>query len=393
MALSPRLLLLSASLGLSSLLGCGDSSSNESFDLAFYTPPEPLPSNEPGTLIRSEPITPFAEGTRAWRVLYVSRALDGTPIAVSGMVAAPEAPAPAGGRPVVSWGHGTKGVSDPCTPSRGFRSGTHDFFDIAPVLLAEGYVAVSSDYEGLGTPGIHPYLVGDSEGRGKLDMIRAARAMPAIDASDQVVLWGRSQGGHAALFAGEIAPDWAPELDILGVVSAAPGSELPGALSFGAVVPSSYGFLWQITVGLRAAYPELSLDDIYSSEALAAIEGLLDDEACSRAFGETAGEFDGAGFQTNPSEHPAWGPRLEANSPGRRPSGAPILLLQGTEDSTVPKVLTDVLFSSLCASGSQVDYRIFEGFSHNDSTLRNLPLMLEWTAARFAGEAATDTCE
>ncbi|MGB5267975.1 MAG: hypothetical protein WBN30_15385, partial [Polyangiales bacterium] len=59
---------------------------------AFYVPPDPLPSEVPGTLIRAEEIEPFSEGSRAWRVLYVSTAVDGTAIAVSGMVAAPPGP-------------------------------------------------------------------------------------------------------------------------------------------------------------------------------------------------------------------------------------------------------------------------------------------------------------
>lgn len=386
-------------------LGCSDDGSSDGatggaggfagasgFDPAFYVPPDPLPSDTPGTLLRSERMTPFADGMNVWRVLYVSQALDESPIAVSGMVAAPADPGPDDGRPVVSWGHGTKGVSDRCAPSRGYRISSHDFYDIAPELIAQGYVAVSSDYEGLGTEGTHPYLVGDSEGRGKLDIIRAARAIPEANAGNEVVVWGRSQGGHAALFAGEIAPEWAPELNLLGVVAAAPGSELLGALSVGPGVSRSWGFLWQITVGLEAAYPDLSLDDIYDSGTLEQIRTLVDEEACGREFNERAAEASGIGFETNPIDDAAWRARLEENSPARRPTEAAILLLQGTEDTIVPKPLTDILNANLCAIGTKVDYRIFEGFSHNDSTLMNMPLMLEWTAARFAGESAATTC-
>src|SRR5262245_17045151 len=110
-------------------------------DLSFYEPPEPLPGNSPGDLIRFESIEPLAPGSRAWRILYRSESVAGEPIAVSGLVVAPEEPPPAGGRPVVSWAHGTVGISDGCAPSRGFRvplndSFTHDIYAIAPEIVA-----------------------------------------------------------------------------------------------------------------------------------------------------------------------------------------------------------------------------------------------------------------
>ena len=89
-----------------------------------------------------------------------------------------------------------------------------------------GYVVAATDYEGLGTPGVHPYLVGESEGRGVLDAARAAKALAATDAGDQVLVFGHSQGGQAALFAGELAASYAPELTVLGVAAAAPAADV-----------------------------------------------------------------------------------------------------------------------------------------------------------------------
>ncbi|MDH3652959.1 MAG: lipase family protein [Myxococcales bacterium] len=360
---------------------------------AFYLPPDPLPSEVPGTLIRAEEIEPFSEGSKAWRVLYVSTAVDGTAIAVSGMVAAPAGPAPEAGYDVVTWSHGTKGVSDPCTPSKGYRSGFHDFYDIAPELVAAGYVGVSTDFEGLGTPGIHPYLVGASEGRGALDIIKAAQQVEGAGAGSRVVIWGRSQGGHSALFAGEIASTWAPELQVLGVISAAPASEFQAIIGSGAFLPGARGFIWQLTIGFEAAYAELSIEDLYTPEALAAIDALLGEEACGAEVGEVAKDFLNAGFTTSPVDLPDWSLRLDENSPGNVITGVPILLIQGEADTVVPILLTNVLAKRLCAIGDEIDYQVFPGFGHNDSTQQNMTLMLDWTAARFAGEPAATSCE
>ena len=120
---------------------------------AFYTPPTPLPSADPGDVIWSAPFKGIP-GAKAWKVLYHSRAIDGSDIAVSGVVVAPTEPAPATGRPVISWAHGTHGIADNCAPSR-----TADMVSRLPSIgkvVAQGYVVVATDYEGLGTPGTHP---------------------------------------------------------------------------------------------------------------------------------------------------------------------------------------------------------------------------------------------
>ena len=358
----------------------------------FYTPPDPLPSETPGVLIRHEAIEPFAEGTLAWRVLYVSQAVDGTPIAVSGLVAAPAGAAPEGGRDVVTWSHGTKGVVDRCTPSKGYRSGFHDFYDIAPELVAAGYIGVSSDYEGLGTPGIHPYLVGASEGRGVLDIVKAAQQIEEAGAGSRFVVWGRSQGGHGALIAGEIAEAWAPELELHGVISAAPASEFPAIIQSGVFIPGARGFIWQLALGFEAAYAELSIEDVFTDDALGAIDTLLDEEACGSEFGEVASGYERAGFETSPLDLPAWVSRLDENSPGTVATPVPIWLIQGEDDMVVPVLLTNVLAERLCEIGNELEYEVFPGFGHDDSTRMNMPEMLEWTAARFAGEPATTTC-
>ena len=76
----------------------------------FYVVPHPLPRERPGSLIRVRRLYGAPNGAIAWRVLYHSRDANGDDIAVSGVVVAPRAPGPRGGRPVVGWGHPTTGT-------------------------------------------------------------------------------------------------------------------------------------------------------------------------------------------------------------------------------------------------------------------------------------------
>jgi hypothetical protein len=93
-------------------------------------------------------------------------------------------------------------------------------------LIDRGYVVTATDYPGLGTPGPHPYLVGESEARAVIDSVRAARTLPGAGKGNRFIAWGHSQGGQAALFTGMIAKSYAPELALLGVATAAPATDL-----------------------------------------------------------------------------------------------------------------------------------------------------------------------
>jgi pimeloyl-ACP methyl ester carboxylesterase len=341
----------------------------------------------PGTLLSFEPRAGL--GMKLWNVRYTSRSIDGTPIEVTGMVAAPVEAPEDGLRDVVTFTHGTTGISDPCAPSMLPLSG--GFLNITSAAVSAGYVVTATDYEGLGTPGLHPYYVRESEGRGALDIVRAARQLEEAHSGSRAVVWGNSQGGHAALSTGEVAPEWAPDIELLGVTAGAPGSELPELFRAGPDGPRARGYLWQMTLGFEEAYPDLSIDDLYETEALETIRGLVEAEACNGEFLDTAEPFENAGFATNPNDIPEWLEVLEENSPGNVQSEMPILLIQGSEDMVVPERFSDALFERLCATGSVTDYRVIDGAGHG-AFAENLPTIVEWTTARFAGEDAVDGC-
>ena len=165
---------------------------------AFYTPPDPLPAGQPGDIIWSRPFA-GPGGSQGYQVLYLSETATGAPVAVSGVVVVPGAnapAAPAGGRPVLAWAHGTTGMGDSCAPSKQYPSGQATEIAIAGVATGQGYIYTATDYEGLGPPGDHPYVVGQSEGRNVLDSARAGIRLAGSGgaATSPVVVWGHSQG-------------------------------------------------------------------------------------------------------------------------------------------------------------------------------------------------------
>jgi pimeloyl-ACP methyl ester carboxylesterase len=355
---------------------------------AFYTPPSPLPSAAPGKLIWSTPFKAIP-GAQAWKVLYHSRALDGSDIAVSGVVVAPTDPAPAGGRPVISWGHGTHGIADQCAPSR-----TGDMVSRLPSIgkvVSQGYVVVATDYEGLGTPGTHPYLVGESEARGMLDLVRAAGQIREADTNEQTFMWGHSQGGQAALFAGEIGPTYAPELDLQGVISGAPVTDAAAMFPAAATIPDTLGFAVMGMVGIEAAFPEAKVADVLTPKALE--ETKIIDEKCYgavlKAFKQPVDQV----IAKNPAEVPPFPELFAADSAGRVPTAAPMFVYQGLSDDVVFKVFTDQYVQKACTElGNTIDYRTFSGKDHYEENEAAEKDVLEWMQARLAGVPASSTC-
>jgi pimeloyl-ACP methyl ester carboxylesterase len=352
----------------------------------LYEPPDPLPTGPMGSILRSEPLEARA-GVRAWAILYLSTGLEGTPVAVSGIVLAPESAAPPDGRPVVAWAHGSRGVSDACAPS---HDGASDLTTVTQPLLDLGYVVVATDYEGLGTPGPHPFLVGQSEGRSVLDGARAAQLVPDSGAGDRVAFVGHSQGGHAVLWAAELAPTYAPDLEVVGTVAAAPAGDL---IAFATAIRRNGApeIDWLIGLQIVSVWHELY--------------GLPMDAVLSRQDQERAVQLpetcpdqslipSGQPLLADLTTIPEWRAQLEANTPGAAGIDDPILVLHGTADDIIPIETTESEVQRLCRAGDAVELRALEGADHGDSLYAGgrLTELAHWIAERLDGDPATSTC-
>lgn len=374
---------------------------------AFYDPPEDV-SAEPGTLLRAEPFTRgIPEGASAWRILYTTTRDEGDPAVASGIVVVPDevhgttadAAAGAGAAaapPVIAWAHGTTGYAPGCAPSvldEPFESGA---FFLLDDVLARGWALVATDYPGLGTQGPHPYLVGQGEARSVVDAVRAARRLEDTSLGEQTVVWGHSQGGHAALWTGVVAPQYAPDVPLDGVAALAPASDLTGLVSHLENIPGGSIFASYVVEAYASTYPDSAAASYVRPGAR-----LIVREMAARCLAEpgalvSVGEalsMDQPLWTTEPTSGPL-GERLAENVP-TGPIPAPLLLAQGRADTLILPSTQDAYVGERCTAGYPVDYRTYEGRDHvslvqADSLLA--PDLLRWTEARFAGEAPTPTC-
>lgn len=359
----------------------------------FYDVPATLPAGGPGTVIKTEDV--HLEGLQGTmqRVMYKSVSITGEDIAVTGLIATPATPPPPGGYKVVDWAHGTTGMADVCAPSLDAASQ----LGFVNTFLSRGWVVVATDYEGLGTPGLHPYIVGESEARGVVDIVRAARELDS-DVSADYLVWGHSQGGHAAMFTLQVADDWAPELNLVGVVAGAPPSQLNLVYDFLVNSPFKY-YLLMVAGAINAAYGDTAapLDEVVNDDG-AALMPLLE-EGCTGFLGTQTAGLDVSGLlqiqsdgTRNPFANPVWGPLIAAQDPQNfsTPSPHPLLIIHGGSDEQIPTISSQLLADQLCATGQNLERRMYPGQSHAGVIGPSMNGMIDWMSARFAGEPAPD---
>ena len=329
---------------------------------------------------------------------YNMQNVQGQTAQATAMVLFPKVTQPADGYRMVVWEHGTVGVGDSCAPSNNL---IHPRFKIlAESLLAAGYVIVAPDYEGLGTPGIHPYLNLSSAAKSALSAVQAAKDHYGKQLNGDWMSVGQSQGGHASLGTAEYANT---DTSYKGAVAGAPASSLgkiilevaPAALAnieaqeIAANVPLAYrtsvdtyatllAYAALTGVGIKAYEPRFNYQDIFQSRAKSLSEyaegttgdnGLcLDNENDASLSLIEKFKADIIQYLTdNPDQKVMDYPGLDStvfatnetvqkflvnNQPATKRIDKPVYVVQGTADTNVPYPITKALVENLQALGS-----------------------------------------
>ncbi|VXB85512.1 putative Triacylglycerol lipase [Microbacterium sp. 8M] len=364
---------------------------------AFYTPPATVPS-APGTLIRSEPMTiGVPAGAKAWRILYTTTHPDGSPAVSSGTVLAPADPGP-DPLPLLTVAHGTVGVVPGCAPSLSaapFADGAGTA--MVDMVTKHGWVAVTSDYIGLGTKGPHPYLVGDAEARNVWDASKAVLGFDAVKVSTDTVIWGHSQGGQGSLWTGQIASSYAPEFTVKGIAAFAPASDLYALAeaikteTAGKTVSAYIAATWD------RVFPELEVEENLTPGSAGPVE---------RIGGLCFNGHDGLAAILRGSQVPnqifpntllggPFGEKLKEQEP-TGPFPAPLLVAQGLADPLVKPAIQHAWVQGRCDAGIPIDYRTYPGLGHVELVGPDSPLtpqLEQWTLDRWDGKAPTPDCD
>jgi hypothetical protein len=349
---------------------------------------------------------------RNFRMRYVTQD-HGQKIEATAIIGVPvgdDVPWPA---PTLAWLHGTTGFMDDCAPS------TDPLLGPVPTTLwaAQGYVTVAPDYIGLvgfgepSPPGsIHPYLVAEATAISSLDSIRALFNVldenPDLGQYDsqQIVLVGGSQGGHAAFFTERYWPHYSPEFDIVAVAAAVPPMDLRGQAqnAVSGIVDGS-GNLLAMIVGMKQWYgiPE-DLSAVFTDQEPLFIASVVEEEMAGSCHPDV--DLDAItkitdaylpSFVTDMTDEnweavQPWECFLTQNSiPGTsvpKASDVPYLTPYAELDTLVVTAVEKKQWLKNCEQGYRMEYLECAGLGHSKGALSSLAYVRVWLDARLAGE-------
>jgi pimeloyl-ACP methyl ester carboxylesterase len=311
------------------------------------------------------------------RITYVTTDVNGNLITATGLIMTPINNR---ANRVAAWAHGTTGLADKCTPSTNQDVFWPEARTAIAALLGKGFTVAAPDYPGLGTSQSHPYLIGLSEARSIVDSVRAARNLDSY-LSTNYVIDGHSQGGQGSLFANQIATAYDGNLVLKGSASIAPVSN---AATLAPLIPGTpnQGYLVMGLYGLQAVDSTFSANSVLAPTAKTKTSVL--NTAClmdilSAYQNLTASQLlvGGALPDSVIAKLDHW------DSPAQTTPTAPILLIQGTADESVPAFLTEMLVEQLQAYSQPVTYQEIDGATHDSAVVLSADTVATWLAGRF----------
>jgi pimeloyl-ACP methyl ester carboxylesterase len=349
----------------------------------------------PGTLSFQDPIVQTPAGAQAWRIRYWTTNDRGQPIQVTGVVIAPREAIPAKPRAVLAWTHGTWGVTERCAPSlsANFFTGTPGLTD----AIRRGFVVVAPDFPGLGSPMTHAFLGGIEAANSTLDAVRAARQISGAASGSRFVVWGESQGGHAALWTAKRAKAYAPDLQLVGAAAAAPPTDLVSNLRAGSD-PSIRAFLTAFTAYSWSRHYGAPLATLGNRSTQGIITRIAQNNCVELGKKPRLGTMLGVLALRKSLKNvdlgsiAPWSTYARQNSVMPSPLGVPLLIAQNPGDKVVDAQVTRTFATHYCRNGGRLQYVPIIGNGHETSAKDSASATLTWAAARFAGAPAPNNC-
>ncbi len=334
---------------------------------------------------------------------YETTDLDGTPTPSLLQLFVPRLSEP-DERPMYVFGTGSTGLVDACRPSREHLVDIEWGLYRTHVLAhaGQGTIGVMPDYMNFSVTGeIQPYFISVAEGRVMLDAIRAARSYIAgtdyfAQPAPGAFVAGYSQGGHAAFATADLRDEYAPEVELAGIIGYGPSTDIFNlfrefTVSIPLVVYSYATFYGEDRFDPSLVLADRWLDSLahdVTSMCIGAVQRFYprEPEPLYRP------EFTDALLNgTMREDYPGIARLMEINSSGLSGHGIPALILEGTEDTVVSLESQTEFVGRLCDAGSAVRYIVYEGARH-DTRQVGFADAVEWMYAIAGGEPAPSDC-
>jgi len=376
-------------------------------DDLFYVPPEVLPAGQPGDIIRARIAKAGPPRDRAiadaWQIMYLTTSAIGEMSAVTGTILVPKAGNKAT-MPIIGFAPGTQGPAFRCAPSRMINKGA--FYEQSAVsdMLNQGYAVAMTDYEGYQPNPKTSYMVGPAMGPAVIDSVRAAMnfADAGLSSTAKIMFRGYSQGGAASLWAAQIQPTYAPELDLIGVV----GGGVPAFLGLVALPLSgrpAFGVFFYTLASLENAYPALNINQFLSDAG----NELVEEMNSSMCIVELVNELEGMAMpdfelpypEGNTLNEPGRLTRIGESDLGKVTILAPVFQYHSIDDGFVGYGQASQLRQKYCSQGVDITWKEYDTQSetgiitHISGISAGNADVMQYMKDRFANKATSPNCD
>ncbi|WP_025096205.1 alpha/beta hydrolase family protein [Acinetobacter soli] len=354
----------------------------------------------PGTIlsIQEQNSDLFSNASKQLLITYTSRGTQSEPIVTSGYILLPKAKAPKEGWPILAWAHGTTGVADTCAPSGDYTGGpVHAYQQVAAkaldAWLARGYAVVAPDYQGLGTPGGHPYMNAQSQLYTVVDAVRAIHLLHPYKFSKKWYVMGHSQGGAASLKVAADGQKDASEFNLRGAIALAPGgyqyANIAEYVASNQQINTDVAAFFPIVLlGAQAADPSLISENFVSQDMKAVLN-----YARKRCLSELQSDLKAAPktvFKPNVNLTPLTSYLKKQSIENMIPT-VPVLIIQGDKDQLVDYRGTYAYYEQICKEQKTIAFHPIKNGDHRDSLRQSEFLIENFTNSVEHGEIV-NTC-
>jgi hypothetical protein len=254
--------------------------------------------------------------------------------------------------------------------------------------LSHGDMVTVPDFEGTA---LH-WMAGHESGYGSLDAVRATESYLDVGPATEVGLSGYSGGAVAADWASELAPTYAPQLNLVGVAEAGIPvnythmfNYIDGTTEYSAAIPG-------MLIGLSRAY-QVDLEKYLSAYGRRVVQ--QENHVC---IASVFGHYPGLTFQElmkpryqNIFDVPVFAQMLDDQTMGTASTHPtePLFMAVGKADATGDGVMVASDVESLahhyCQEGVPVQFQEYQGASHEDAGAFFEPQTGPFLQERFAG--------
>lgn len=357
------------------------------------------------TLLARESIDTSITGAEAHRIRYRSRDLRGRFTESTGLVIVPRGASDAR---VITWCHGTTGLGDAACPSLQpdparelttyFTPGSSAQIDYGipglQSLIDDGYIVCATDYQGLGTPGMHQYTVNRTNALDAIHIVHAAREMQ-VGAGTRIAAIGWSQGGGTAAALAELDDADFGDLELVASVLMSPGvpivalrnpTGMGAALADPHAVPD--GHLIMNLAALVAAFPEdLGMEDVFTPLGIDLVEQAWEHQPVHH-FSDTVARtfrFRGPIMAVQPDRLAAWEDAFTEASAARVKPRCPILVAIDSFDggTVIPVAWQTGYIDAIRALGGDIESREYPDADHFEVPTLSIDDARAWIATKF----------